>query len=836
MKSKSVTKAVATAVATLVALIGFSAPSQATGPAWVANLSWSNLHVVSEEGVFENFHRDYVNHLYTGGIDYANADQHNAAYVRLGHNSVTLSYHSGLVANRNKEVRFLVAVYNGDESLAYSTSVPSGYGTLFSDKSPITDPNQTVVDSVIVTTNSTGDARLTITPTATPTEGVVVVAGINATNDVISGTEHSVASEVGTMLIGWHAAGFRPITKLVGSATGRRAVCGNTVIVGTPSPYMCHNFDFKDQTFDWKVADNHDRPGCKDCREWFVGDPSYDYTQAYAKSYAAGSTMSLIYHVADIWGTPVVGKTVHIAIAGAKTKWSMYSASPITNSNGDVTFTSKNINSVADVTANIDVNPDDTRIKTKGAMGFVVTTGVDDLDQSSDLMWFSVVPNLTIVGGPEPTKAGNHSAQMVMSDQSAQAAVTSASGDGSALTYVTDSSVSFQVGDLVKVSGLTPSSFNVTGAVVTSVGDGTFSVAGTANVSATGSSAKASKTMGTATTPLVTDPDGTTVADTFSTAFNIDFMKNATGQPLNAPDVVVTATNGGRTAIATAEEKADHFSTFANSVQFKDRLVFGFTYFQDLVFMGTRAGVTTWTISVGAWSTTISKTYVLPDGSPFQYLRYTNRNAESQIVLSGALNPIATFSVVDSQGAGYPDFVVVVTHSIAGQSPTTFNTVTDSNGQVAVALIDPNVGAVDEVITVAALDSTGTQLTPENSSASTTIHWGYKVPAKTVAPKIAGTAKVAKVLSAAKGTWTGTPTATYVYSWYSCTKRATAAVAVTAAVPATCKLLSGTTGATKTSLKLTAAHKAKFIRVMITATNAAGVTKWMSASTVAVAK
>ena len=91
-------------------------------------------------------------------------------------------------------------------------------------------------------------------------------------------------------------------------------------------------------------------------------------------------------------------------------------------------------------------------------------------------------------------------------------------------------------------------------------------------------------------------------------------------------------------------------------------------------------------------------------------------------------------------------------------------------------------------------------------------------------PTVGGVVKVGRTLTAAKGTWTGTPTPTYGYQWYRCTATGVAA----ATVPDTCTVIAG---ATKSTYKLLAADKtAGYIRVKVTATSTAGVTVRVSAA------
>ena len=91
-------------------------------------------------------------------------------------------------------------------------------------------------------------------------------------------------------------------------------------------------------------------------------------------------------------------------------------------------------------------------------------------------------------------------------------------------------------------------------------------------------------------------------------------------------------------------------------------------------------------------------------------------------------------------------------------------------------------------------------------------------------PTVGGVLRVGRTLTAARGTWTATPTATYRYQWYRCT----ATGAASATVPDTCTVI---VGATRSTYKLLAADKtAGYIRVKVTATSTAGVAERVSAA------
>lgn len=91
-------------------------------------------------------------------------------------------------------------------------------------------------------------------------------------------------------------------------------------------------------------------------------------------------------------------------------------------------------------------------------------------------------------------------------------------------------------------------------------------------------------------------------------------------------------------------------------------------------------------------------------------------------------------------------------------------------------------------------------------------------PAMSMAATVSGTAKVGSSLTAAKGTWTGTPAPTFTYSWYRCTVAGNATTAAPAA-SAKCSVIAKATAA---SYKLVAADKGKYVRALVKATNSKG--------------
>lgn len=105
-------------------------------------------------------------------------------------------------------------------------------------------------------------------------------------------------------------------------------------------------------------------------------------------------------------------------------------------------------------------------------------------------------------------------------------------------------------------------------------------------------------------------------------------------------------------------------------------------------------------------------------------------------------------------------------------------------------------------------------------------------PTLKTAAIVGGTAKLARTLTAGKGTWTGTATITYTYKWYRCTVASTK-TSTLGSTPYKCAAISG---GTKSTYKLTSADVGKYVRVLITAKNSAGTAYSLSKTTAKVVK
>ena len=102
-------------------------------------------------------------------------------------------------------------------------------------------------------------------------------------------------------------------------------------------------------------------------------------------------------------------------------------------------------------------------------------------------------------------------------------------------------------------------------------------------------------------------------------------------------------------------------------------------------------------------------------------------------------------------------------------------------------------------------------------------------PANVVATKISNkTFKVGTTLSSVKGTWVGTGSISYKYSWYRCT---TKGATTSNAKPVAANKCSVIARQTSSKYKVTKADKGKYVRVLVTAKNSVGTTYSLSKST-----
>ena len=119
-------------------------------------------------------------------------------------------------------------------------------------------------------------------------------------------------------------------------------------------------------------------------------------------------------------------------------------------------------------------------------------------------------------------------------------------------------------------------------------------------------------------------------------------------------------------------------------------------------------------------------------------------------------------------------------------------------------------------VTVTAKNADGSA---DATSAPTAVVSSASAPGNTQAPTISGTTQVGSTLTAANGSWSGSPTG-YVYAWNRCDQTGSSCAAIGGATASTYQLKSVDVGAT--------------LRVTVTATNSAGSTSSTSVPTAVV--
>ena len=742
----------------------------------VSAFSWENFHVVPATGLFETFHREYQSGFTT--IYGASPSQHSVVYA------ISDPVNS---ANSIKSVTFR---YSADasqigKSIAFQFNAQSGED----DHDISSDFTATYVgaDNLIevVSDGLTGAiAEFTLTRTSNP------FADSEGNGDVLNAAFVAGNSVLGDMTVHWAQPGFGPIVKLVGTSTNPLGVCGPSPSLGL-TVHICGQTGFRDETFDWSVAN----------RPWFQEDSSYDYAQAWSKSYVAGDLVDMKYRVTDIWGNPIANQNVIFALDSTKdSKWSKDGATLKTDANGFVVFQSKNLNTPAQVAAHIDYNPD-TGKPTAGILSFQVRANLSPTKpgpECVDLVWFQLNS-----GAPIASTAANIKLQRIGSvnfpptipTTEALAAISSAnitvepssitgvSSDGTSMTYLAENE--FSVGDVVRIRNVRPAYLNTATATITASTPSSFTVNCAAsfitNCTAAEVTVHGTATRSGATIPTVLplDINGERRNDIISaqlaltSPYNTFSYVNSKGkrvsqpQELYNPNFTVTATNGGLSAIATAAQKTASFADFSDASSFRSKVVFGVPCYvggciQDLVFMATKPGLTTWTVSYGSWNKSFSFNYSeIPDGSRARFL-----NADQTAFAAIPATPqTTTYTLVDRNGNAYSGREVSVGVNVgslvkvndgqtfASGTTTSTTSTTDANGKVTV--ISESSTAQDQIVTVTVTNTNDSELTADSydrfdatsgstktiaagsATATTTINFG-KIVVKGVTGKKAG--------------------------------------------------------------------------------------------------
>jgi len=593
---RALIRQIASAALIAVALLN-PQPAQAGAPAWVNGISWTNLHVKSEDGVFERYRREFDTNSV---LQTQSETQHNQAWVRTDRNSVTVTY-TGTVANADHEVRFIL---DGDQAFTYSTAntvvSPADLATLPANLDVMTDAN--------------GNAEVTMTLTeANPANraDMVLRAGIS------DGTNN-----IGTMVVLFEPAGYFPVIKLVGTGSGPEATCN------TLHPFECNNADLDEKTWTWSVFK----------KDWLP-----EYSQVFVKSYVAGAKINLLYKVTDIWGTPIAAKQITLNLdSGCRLcKWGNFVGTKATNASGYVGFSVPNKNTVKEVNANTFVNSD-TKVKEHGFVAFAILPTSNELQESTDEFWPQLVTDINIK----------------------------------------------------------PAATNIT-----TLNRGGITADGNGNV-IVGSGADTQVNP-----PLVIDESDNSLTDTNIINLNITYLKNSLPIALYAPDINVSATNGGVSGLILPATPA---ATYASASSQKSSYAFGYTYPQQILLTCTRPGTTVFTIATGNVKHNYEMECILPAHAASQTLAV----ADGQIAVPGAATNVQ-FKVADRFGNGIAGVAVDVTTSGNGTLAGATSFVSNAAGIVSVPVSASSAG--DQTLTATATDP---QATFTSATKSSVVRWG----------------------------------------------------------------------------------------------------------------
>jgi len=587
-----------TATAVLAAsLIGLQ-PASAT-PTWVSGISWTNLHVKSETGVFERYKREFdANSV----LQTQSETQHNQAWVRTDRDNVTVTY-TGTVANANHMVRFTL---DGDQAFTYSTP-----NTVISPA----DLN-TLPASLDVVTDNAGNASVTMTLTE-PNPA-------NRADDVLRAGISDGTTNVGNMVMLFEPAGYFPVIKLVGTGTGPEATCN------TLHPFECNDSDLDEKTWTWSVFK----------KDWLP-----EYSQVFVKSYVAGSKINLLYKVTDIWGTPIEAKPITLNLdSGCRVcKWGNFAGTKNTNASGYVSFSVPNTNTVAQVRANTFVNSD-TKTTEHGFVAFAILPTSNELQESIDEFWPQLVTDLNI--------------------KPAATTITTLNRGG--LTADNGGNVVVGSGPDLQVNP-----------------------------------------------PLVIDEADNSLTDSNIINLYVGYLKNSIPIALYAPDIKVSANNGGKFGLILPSKPA---STYASaSAQLSD-YTFGYTYPQQIVVTCTRPGTTTFTVATGAIKHTYDMECVLPAHAASQIVPV----ADGQVAVPGVATT-AQFKVTDRFGNGIAGVTVDATTSGNGALSGTTSFVSNAAGIVSVPVAASTAG--EQTVSATATDASATFTAATTASV---IRWGAK--------------------------------------------------------------------------------------------------------------
>lgn len=799
----------AAAAALLVSVVGVPAHADAE---WVPNPRWSQLNVQAADGIFQQNLRVYDS---SGAPATDDAGQHNNVYVRIGVNRVTLTYdctkQQGLNAApasncANKRVQFAVdtSAFDYNEKTKAFTRIKLAIAGQPRSASSFNGFRSGVKDEGIIYRNEIADIRgvaqldITIENAGTTASGNVVMSddflGVSVSNcdrtiqnntcddSDVAGTTDTI----GPMNVQFEEAGYYPQVSMLNQDQ-------------SPALPNCGGLSWaKDETWGWSVYK----------RSWFS-----EYACVYTKSYQVGDVVRIPYRVRDIWGQPMANQPVDfVHPSGGNNcgtvgcKWGPEVSHKYTDKNGYVTFTVQNLNTPNEACSNQGYNSDTKETHTCAiGMEFKATTGKQP--ESQDLFWPQFLNSTAI----QLRYVNMH-------------VITRGTRTTKSLTdYVYD-----ETGLKNPALALATNGANVNADFNDSTVRARLDIKPLYN-------ANPDKICFIQIDPK--NPQKVRRLPSSSPKRPFCMERSV----LYAPDVTVTATNGGKVLRVCPDSngaavcKAAGLPTawdITDVSQMKDEEVFGFQYLSELLFTATRPGRTIFTIHVGGEDYDVYQNFVT---SPTN-ARSIVATATTMSALPGA--PVkARFRVVDRFGNGYANIPVSITQT--GGELTAADTITDADGFATATLSSPAAAtqSVTAVITADGMTQIGNpanaaiDLAASATTATTAVNWANAYA--TAAPTLAGNAKVGSVLTATAGTWVSKGTVSLKYAWYSCPSARAATASAAMAAMAGCTIIKG---ANANRLTLPAATAGRFVAVRVTGTWVATTVETASATSVKVKK
>ena len=229
---------------------------------------------------------------------------------------------------------------------------------------------------------------------------------------------------------------------------------------------------------------------------------------------------------------------------------------------------------------------------------------------------------------------------------------------------------------------------------------------------------------------------------------------------------------------------------------------------------GTYTATVTASKTVGTATITATDTSVSPGLSGTAKLVQTAGPATApavtlspaSIIANGTATSAATAKVTDAQGRALAGQHVAFSSTDPGEK---ISAVTDHGDGTYTATITASTTAGSPTIT-----ATDTSVTPSvTGTAKLTQVAATARPTDVTRPSVTGSAIVGRVLQASTGTWTGTAPIAYAYQWQRC--------------GAACSAIAG---ATRSTYTLTRTDRGRTVKVVVTASNAAGSAQATSAA------